>query len=269
MATNQSAFVQRDGVFQYKPETLKDFVHLVTTVYPPIIGTYNPTVLFRGQYKDKPLLPIIGRGELTPNFTEFEQSIFLEFKRKSLPYLENKPDNDWDWLAIARHHGLPTRLLDWTTNPLVALWFTVEKPAKNSEGVVWVFKTEEDDFINMKDIDNGPFVDERTKVFQPNHITKRIIAQNGWFTIHRYLEKEGGKFVVFNNNKLYKQRLLKILIPSKSFAQLRLELDRCGINKATLFPDLEGICSYIFWKNFALEDEKYIKSMTCPLGAVD
>ena len=82
--------------------------------------------LFRGQanalYK---LLPGIGRSH--PQYCptpELEKVIFRQFKNRARPFLTQPlPESDWDWLVIAQHHGLKTRLLDWTTDWRSALYF--------------------------------------------------------------------------------------------------------------------------------------------------
>ena len=207
-------------------------------------------VLFRGQFNDLELLPKIARIKPDRPVLEAEQVILRTFKEQSVPFLLRPPSSEWDWLAIAQHHRLPTRLLDWTTNPLVALWFTVSRPAtKQKHGVVWVFKPSEADFVDASD---DPFQGTRTKVFRPAHIADRIRVQSGYFTVHKYIK---GRFVAFERNRLYKAKLVKLQIDAKAFSGLRFALDQYGINESVLFPDLDGLSKHIEWLHTYLEDE--------------
>ena len=219
--------------------------------------TYKYT-LFRGQRVAKQLLPRIARINLTLPLLQAEREMMAEFQRRALPSLEFQPKSRWDWLAVMQHHGCPTRLLDWTMNPLAALWFAVRKPplkrdGKEYSGVVWIFQPTEKDFAKPTK-DNNPFSGERTLVFRPNHITQRIVAQSGWFTVHKYLASKS-TFVPLDQIGGYAFFLDKIVIPAELFSDLRIELDRFGINSATMFPDLDGLSQHISWLNSCLEDE--------------
>ncbi len=211
-------------------------------------------ILYRGQRENtatcRDLLPKIARTALIgPSLIEKEQQIFNDFKKKAIPYIEkNIPAGDWEWLTLAQHHGLPTRLLDWSRNPLAALWFVVKKAPKNykSYGVVWIFKPSDKDFIDFAK-DKSPFDIKRTKVFEPSHIARRITAQSACFTAHKYLDNKS-KFIPLNKNVEYKNKLIRIIVPGNKFKSLKAQLDRCGINDATLFADLDSLCRYMTWK---------------------
>lgn len=223
------------------------------------ISGNNAELLFRGQNVDKPLVPRIGRMNLKiKSIAKTEKLILKEFERGILPLSEFRPENNWDLLALAQHHGLPTRLLDWTYNALAALWFAVQSEPKKDDkgyfinGVVWILAAEVGDF--RMDTDRvDPLSNKITKIFRSSVVSRRISAQSGVFTIHKV--NSNGKMFKFESFANFKDKLTKIIIPHEDFADIRSELQILGINNFTIFPDLDGFCQHLTWRFVKKNDE--------------
>lgn len=215
-------------------------------------------VLFRGQSIDAPLIPKIARITTDRPVLEAEEAMLKIFKQQAVPFLRRTPRSDWDWLTLAQHHGLATRLLDWTSNPLIALWFCVSKPSSTDEGVVWVFRPAIEDFVTDND---HPFSGPRTKVFRPYHVAERIRSQSGFFTVHKY-QPRSKRFLPFEKIATYRPRLKKLVISSDVFSEIRYRLDQYGMNESIVYPDLDGLSHHIQWLHSFLSDEQNLHRAT-------
>jgi hypothetical protein len=188
--------------------------------------------VFRGQVlAEWALRPQIGRRqELLDN----ERELFAAWKRAAIEYVEGGLACDWDWLAIAQHHGLATRLLDWTTNPLVAAFFATcfDEP---EDAVVWGFCPNA--MIDARD--THPLDFQGLALFQPGALAARISRQGAAFTIHGPPDQE----VTEAHGEL-----VRIVIAGKYRPILRQELSRYGYNHATMFPGLDGLSAFLDWQ---------------------
>lgn len=232
--------------------SVSDFIALIESHCPD-----DRPVFFRGQRTDRPLLPGIARlRDLRVPAEVAEASMLRMFQRQSLPYLEIRPNNDWDWLALAQHHGMPTRLLDWSSDAVASLWFAVADPPgphTDGSGVVWVLRPDDGDFRESPGR-TSPFRLDRTVVYRPENVSKRINAQGAAFTVHAS-EGEPPKFRALQSDPDFRSKLLKVRIPYDHFGAIRAQLSRLGTNSFTIFPGLDGLCRHIRWLHARLEDE--------------
>ncbi|MEA2002076.1 MAG: FRG domain-containing protein [Actinomycetota bacterium] len=200
-----------------------------------VAGFRDKAMVYRGvRSVDYELVPKIGRfARFSPEQLEKkERLMFKKFKQRGRPWLGTDSGDDWDLLALAQHHGLPTRLLDWTRNPLVALYFAVAND-HDGDSLLYAFHSTRN--IN-RERDPDPFKRDRVGKFVPDHVTPRITAQAGLFTIHPRPSN------VFRSSKIQ-----RFVVSGESRFALKMNLYRYGINQATLFPGLDGLAAQIQW----------------------
>ena len=203
------------------------------------------TMIFRGvSDKDHELVTGIGRLSFADESDrpKYEREVLREFKRRSLPHLKVVPRSDLEWLQLAQHYGIPTRLLDWTHNPLVALYFAAEK---SDDRDFAVYKRLHVSWLSE---DFDPFQIDSELGIDPEHSDVRYIAQAGAFTIHPTYKMEGT------------ERLIKYVFPSEKKQEIRWLVRKLGFSPASMFPSLDGIARDIIASCEPRLNKNYLRS---------
>lgn len=218
---------------------MKEFlVHTFSDLHERLERYDQKFTVFRGVADvNYELVPKIGRSgtKLRGKLHKTEKEMVRLFRERAIPHLVHLPKNDWEWIALMQHHGVPTRLMDWSRNALVAAYFAVENSGK-TDSAIYAWRNKE----GAIDVDNekSPFTVSDVRKFIPPHLSQRIIVQTGLFTVHP---------IPFS--PMTSPTLEKIIIPGDLRKQIKDTLFKYGIHRASLFPDLDGLAIQITWMN--------------------
>jgi hypothetical protein len=192
---------------------------------------------WRGQAQDWPLVPKANRE---PFCRRDPAMAYFSWARSACRHVA-LPVSPLDALALAQHHGLATPLLDWTSNPLVALYFAAAG-GESRDGAVYTTSPPPMDVLaadpTIEKV-GGPRVltsDLRDKYpwfgYIPRVLNPRIDRQSGLFTYHPWRSKP-------------LEPLHTIRVPADLKTDLLYTLDIMGVNHSTVFPDLDGLSAYV------------------------
>jgi hypothetical protein len=255
--------IVRPDFDEYYVKDLNEYNNTIQTLV-----NEHSEIYFRGVNEARfNLSPSIARNQPKEFTINNEKKLFEAFQRRIAVY-KSETYRDFtsttthvnlETLAIAQHHGLKTRLLDWSTNPLASLWFACDETNKPTDSycIVWVLiapKNRDDYFIKADapfQFDNFP----ETKMYVPNIVNPRIKTQSGLFSMHHY-DNVGHKYMPLDENKAFFPHkfgcgkinydtdwdLLKILINRRVYGREILKnLRKFDVHEETIYPSLESV----------------------------
>lgn len=205
-----------------------------------------------------------GLSRVGPRAAELEAPMLRTFRRYARR-LATVDDTVWSWLAVAQHHGLPTRLLDWTFSPYVALHFMTENAACfDRDGVVWAV-----DYVGARKHLPPPLTEileeEGANVFTAEMLARGAAGLDD-------LDALGNDFVVFLEPPSIDDRIVnqyalfslsprsmrmidwlaahpelvrKIVVPAELKWEVRDRLDQANVTERTLYPGLDGLSRWL------------------------
>ena len=230
------------------------------------LGAAASEVWYRGLPDiDYELLPTLHRDSI---HVAEEPHLLNRFKQNAHEFLAERPQGEWEWMLTARHHGLPSRLLDWTESPLVGLYFSVEEDSPK-DGALWCLLPSALNGLaggaTMATIDTSKppmftdgakinAVDELLDSYLASRVSagtipalapaaaisirtnKRIQAQRGVFTIH-HSEREPLEKVAGGSH------LWRYVVPSERKEQIMKELKVLGVTRLSIYPELDNVAA--------------------------
>jgi len=239
--------------------------------------TQGGDLWFRGcSSADYKLLPSLYRHRTKTKIAELallEKQLITRFRQRSIPFRTATLTDEWDCLFFMQHFRVPTRLLDWTENPFMAMFFAIadahfsvtargklrfDKPA-----AVWVLNPVA---WNRQSLSHQSFEggilspdDDALKGYKPGpsfagmnnhpvglygaHNSSRIVAQRGVFTIFGQNTEPMER--VYKKHGFPKDSLVKLVFDRTALPELRRSVFNHGITESVVFPDLDGLAREI------------------------
>lgn len=247
--------------------SLGELIDALTPAEPdPETGRHRDAGVYHGSVAaDQPLLTSLDRlgGTAPPHRkAHLEAHLLRNFVRYSRPHLPAGPENEWESLVIAQHHGVPTRLLDWSYSPLVATHFAVRDRHPERDRAVWRLDWRrvhrafdlpelallvedlrgtlgaEEDFTPWRLFqgDTRPFA----CMIEPPSLDARIVAQAAVFTL---CSDPRASFEAFLDRHGLADALTRFVIPTCVVGRVADQLELAGMDERRLFPDLDGVAS--------------------------
>ncbi|MEJ2200376.1 MAG: FRG domain-containing protein [Desulfuromonadaceae bacterium] len=238
---------------------------LFSDSWSPSLGRFRSRNAFRG-LSDSNYTLISGLIRLGGDFVEVEKHILRNFKKYAHRSVAGG-DSTWHWLSVAQHFGLPTRLLDWTYSPFVAMHFATANIEKfHVDGVIWavnyvqahqmlpgslcgaldreganVFTVEmlADSVWSLSDLNNLSREDFII-FFEPPSMEDRIVNQFAFFSTMSDPRLSVDSWLA-NHPSIWR----KIIIPAELKWEIRDKLDQANITERVLFPGLDGLSSWL------------------------
>ncbi|RJF83822.1 FRG domain-containing protein [Azospirillum cavernae] len=217
------------------------------------------------------LIPSLYRHPEKTNFSDLfslESEIIARFRARAIPYCNAVPSDNWDLLFLMQHHGIPTRLLDWSENPYISLFFSLttasysvvgKTRAFDKDAAVWFLNPNSWNQYALRSISfkggilvtpdrklNGykPFSELDEMYNEPvailgAHNSHRIVAQRGVFTI--FGKDTSPMEDVYKKESFPDDTLLKIILPSSYIESLLNSIRSIGFTDSVIYPDLDGL----------------------------